>query len=124
MDANAKSMSVTKRWSSHVKRISESLGAEIHPDISWTSSLNTPPPSTLILPKPDESPCPVSLSEERNVVVITMEVMIIQKVLITLRAPVIGNKSYRMLLRTKNFAALWQVFWKEQKMSSQTLVQH
>uniref|UniRef100_A0A3B5K0Y2 BRCA2 DNA repair associated n=1 Tax=Takifugu rubripes TaxID=31033 RepID=A0A3B5K0Y2_TAKRU len=33
----------------HVKRISESLGAEIHPDISWTSSLNTPPPSTLIL---------------------------------------------------------------------------
>ncbi|XP_056906119.1 breast cancer type 2 susceptibility protein [Takifugu flavidus] len=56
--------------SSHVKRISESLGAEIHPDISWTSSLNTPPPSTLILPKPDESPCPVSLSEERNVVLV------------------------------------------------------
>uniref|UniRef100_A0A671W034 BRCA2 DNA repair associated n=1 Tax=Sparus aurata TaxID=8175 RepID=A0A671W034_SPAAU len=35
----------------HAKHISESLGAQIHPDISWTSSLNTPPaiPSTLIL---------------------------------------------------------------------------
>uniref|UniRef100_A0A667XXS1 BRCA2 DNA repair associated n=1 Tax=Myripristis murdjan TaxID=586833 RepID=A0A667XXS1_9TELE len=33
------------------QHISESLGAQIHPDISWTSSLNTPPavPSTLIL---------------------------------------------------------------------------
>lgn len=38
---------------SYAKQISESLGAQIHPDISWTSSLNTPPavPSTLILCK-------------------------------------------------------------------------
>ncbi|KAF3693199.1 Breast cancer type 2 susceptibility protein Fanconi anemia group D1 protein [Channa argus] len=45
---------------SYAKHISESLGAQIHPDISWTSSLNTPPavPSTLILSKTDESPCP------------------------------------------------------------------
>uniref|UniRef100_A0A8D3EDB8 Uncharacterized protein n=1 Tax=Scophthalmus maximus TaxID=52904 RepID=A0A8D3EDB8_SCOMX len=28
---------------SYAKQISESLGAQIHPDISWTSSLNTPP---------------------------------------------------------------------------------
>uniref|UniRef100_A0A665VJ43 BRCA2 DNA repair associated n=1 Tax=Echeneis naucrates TaxID=173247 RepID=A0A665VJ43_ECHNA len=37
----------------HAKQIPESLGAQIHPDISWTSSLNTPPavPSTLILCK-------------------------------------------------------------------------
>ncbi|XP_026175435.1 breast cancer type 2 susceptibility protein isoform X3 [Mastacembelus armatus] len=55
---------------SYTKHISESLGAQIHPDISWTSSLNTPPavPSTLILSKPDESPCPVSVSEDKNVV--------------------------------------------------------
>uniref|UniRef100_A0A668TLR3 Tower domain-containing protein n=1 Tax=Oreochromis aureus TaxID=47969 RepID=A0A668TLR3_OREAU len=35
----------------YAKHISESLGAQINPDISWTSSLNTPPPvpSTLIL---------------------------------------------------------------------------
>uniref|UniRef100_A0A3Q2FTM6 BRCA2 DNA repair associated n=1 Tax=Cyprinodon variegatus TaxID=28743 RepID=A0A3Q2FTM6_CYPVA len=35
----------------YVKHISESLGAQINPDISWTSSFNTPPamPSTLIL---------------------------------------------------------------------------
>lgn len=39
---------------SYAKHISESLGAQINPDISWTSSLNTPPPvpSTLILCKP------------------------------------------------------------------------
>ncbi|KAM4627618.1 breast cancer type 2 susceptibility protein [Polymixia lowei] len=46
--------------------ISESLGAQINPDLTWTSSLNTPPavPSTLILfaelipEKSDESPLP------------------------------------------------------------------
>nr|XP_046245556.1 breast cancer type 2 susceptibility protein isoform X2 [Scatophagus argus] len=55
---------------SYAKHISESLGAQIHPDISWTSSLNTPPaiPSTLILTKPDESPCPASLPADKNVV--------------------------------------------------------
>ncbi|XP_042342387.1 breast cancer type 2 susceptibility protein isoform X2 [Plectropomus leopardus] len=53
----------------HAKHISESLGAQIHPDMSWTSSLNTPPavPSTLILSKTDESPCPVSVSADKNV---------------------------------------------------------
>ncbi|MEQ2282424.1 hypothetical protein AMECASPLE_000570 [Ameca splendens] len=52
------------------KHISESLGAQINPDISWTSSLNTPPalPSTLILSKNDESPCPVSVTGDRNIV--------------------------------------------------------
>ncbi|XP_054456800.1 breast cancer type 2 susceptibility protein isoform X2 [Anoplopoma fimbria] len=52
------------------KHISESLGAQLHPDMSWTSSLNTPPavPSTLILSKTDESPCPVSVSADKNVV--------------------------------------------------------
>uniref|UniRef100_A0A3Q2YVW5 Tower domain-containing protein n=1 Tax=Hippocampus comes TaxID=109280 RepID=A0A3Q2YVW5_HIPCM len=44
---------------SYAQHICESLGADIHPDISWTSSLNTPPalPSTLIIchPKPSES---------------------------------------------------------------------
>ncbi|XP_067451269.1 breast cancer type 2 susceptibility protein isoform X1 [Thunnus thynnus] len=55
---------------SYAKQISESLGAHIHPDISWTSSLNTPPavPSTLILSKTEESPCPVSFSEDKSVV--------------------------------------------------------
>uniref|UniRef100_A0A672JEJ5 BRCA2 DNA repair associated n=1 Tax=Salarias fasciatus TaxID=181472 RepID=A0A672JEJ5_SALFA len=40
---------------SYAKHISESLGAQINPDFSWTSSLNTPPavPSTLILCKCD-----------------------------------------------------------------------
>ncbi|XP_056297441.1 breast cancer type 2 susceptibility protein isoform X2 [Pseudoliparis swirei] len=55
---------------SYDKQISESLGAQLHPDISWTSSLNTPPavPSTLILSKSDESPCPVSVSADKHVV--------------------------------------------------------
>ncbi|XP_028429066.1 breast cancer type 2 susceptibility protein isoform X2 [Perca flavescens] len=55
---------------SYAKHVSESLGAQIHSDMSWTSSLNTPPPSTLILSKTDESPCPVSLSDEKNVVLV------------------------------------------------------
>ncbi|XP_068571096.1 breast cancer type 2 susceptibility protein [Cebidichthys violaceus] len=55
---------------SYDKQICESLGVQLHPDMSWTSSLNTPPavPSTLILSKGDESPCPVSVSADRNVV--------------------------------------------------------
>ncbi|XP_076591830.1 breast cancer type 2 susceptibility protein [Chaetodon auriga] len=55
---------------SYAQHISESLGAQIHHDMSWTSSLNTPPAiaSTLILTKPDGSPCPVSLSADRNAV--------------------------------------------------------
>ncbi|XP_019943896.2 breast cancer type 2 susceptibility protein [Paralichthys olivaceus] len=56
---------------SYAKQISESLGAQIHPDISWTSSLNTPPavPSTLILSKTDESPCSMSISADNVVFV-------------------------------------------------------
>ncbi|KAG7480213.1 breast cancer type 2 susceptibility protein [Solea senegalensis] len=55
----------------YAKKIAETLGAQVDSDISWTSSLNTPPavPSTLILSKPDESPCPVSVSAaDKNVV--------------------------------------------------------
>ncbi|XP_029026126.1 breast cancer type 2 susceptibility protein isoform X2 [Betta splendens] len=57
---------------SYAKQISESLGAQIHPDISWTSSLNTPTavPPTLILSKTDGSPCPVSVSAEKNIVTV------------------------------------------------------
>ncbi|XP_075956176.1 breast cancer type 2 susceptibility protein isoform X2 [Anarhichas minor] len=55
---------------SYDKQMSECLGAQLHPDMSWTSSLNTPPavPSTLILSKSDDSPFPVSVSADRNVV--------------------------------------------------------
>ncbi|KAK5929612.1 hypothetical protein CgunFtcFv8_010831 [Champsocephalus gunnari] len=55
---------------SYSKHISEGLSVQIHPDILWTSSLNTPPaePSTLILTKADESPCPVGVSAEQDVV--------------------------------------------------------
>ncbi|XP_074535553.1 breast cancer type 2 susceptibility protein isoform X2 [Halichoeres trimaculatus] len=57
---------------SYARQISESLGATLHPDITWTSSLNTPTgaPSTLILTKQDESFCPQSLSAEKNVVLV------------------------------------------------------
>ncbi|PWA28040.1 hypothetical protein CCH79_00012146, partial [Gambusia affinis] len=67
-----------KSSASYANHISESLGAQINPDISWTSSFNTPPalPSTLILcellkqlaTKTDESPCPVSVTADRKVV--------------------------------------------------------
>ncbi|XP_061538720.1 breast cancer type 2 susceptibility protein isoform X2 [Phycodurus eques] len=61
-----------KSPASYAQHISESLGANIHPDISWTSSLNTPPalPSTLILSKADESPCPVTFSVGKSVVLV------------------------------------------------------
>ncbi|XP_054649149.1 breast cancer type 2 susceptibility protein [Dunckerocampus dactyliophorus] len=54
---------------SYAQHISESLGANIHPDISWTSSLNTPPalPSTLILSKTDGSPCSVPFFQDKSV---------------------------------------------------------
>ncbi|XP_061576559.1 breast cancer type 2 susceptibility protein [Cololabis saira] len=57
---------------SYVKHISESLGAQLNPDVSWTSSLNTPPavPSTLILSKTDEEPCPPSATPDRNFVIV------------------------------------------------------
>uniref|UniRef100_UPI0037E89F75 breast cancer type 2 susceptibility protein homolog n=1 Tax=Semicossyphus pulcher TaxID=241346 RepID=UPI0037E89F75 len=55
---------------SYAKQISESLGVQIHPDMSWTSSLNTPPgaPSTLILTKTDESVCLEAVPADKNVV--------------------------------------------------------
>ncbi|XP_054884160.1 breast cancer type 2 susceptibility protein [Poeciliopsis prolifica] len=55
---------------SYANHISESLGAQINPNISWTSSFNTPPalPSTLILSKTEESPCPVSVTADRKVI--------------------------------------------------------
>ncbi|KAJ3590252.1 hypothetical protein NHX12_008206 [Muraenolepis orangiensis] len=48
----------------------ESLRAVVNPDLSWTSSLNTPPavPSTLILTKPEEMTAPVSPSEDKNII--------------------------------------------------------
>ncbi|XP_028321450.1 breast cancer type 2 susceptibility protein isoform X2 [Gouania willdenowi] len=57
---------------SHAKCISESLGAQINPDISWTSSLNTPPavPSTLILTKNNESLTPGGITAGENVVIV------------------------------------------------------
>ncbi|XP_027901225.1 breast cancer type 2 susceptibility protein isoform X1 [Xiphophorus couchianus] len=59
-----------KSPASYANHISESLGAQINPDISWTSSFNTPRalPSTLILSKTDESPCPESVTADRKVV--------------------------------------------------------
>ncbi|XP_061916438.1 breast cancer type 2 susceptibility protein [Entelurus aequoreus] len=55
---------------SYAQHISESLGANLHPDISWTSSLNTPPAlaSTLILSKTDESPCSMTFFDDKSVV--------------------------------------------------------
>ncbi|XP_061682566.1 breast cancer type 2 susceptibility protein [Syngnathoides biaculeatus] len=56
---------------SYAQRISESLGADINPDISWTSSLNTPPlPSTFIFSKTEESPRSVTFSMDKSVVVV------------------------------------------------------
>ncbi|XP_030007764.1 breast cancer type 2 susceptibility protein [Sphaeramia orbicularis] len=54
------------------KRITESLGAQMNHDISWTSSLNTPPalPSTLILTRKEEDSSPLSLSSDKNVVIV------------------------------------------------------
>ncbi|XP_066555834.1 breast cancer type 2 susceptibility protein isoform X2 [Amia ocellicauda] len=50
------------------KRISESLGAEMDADLSWSSSLNTPPilTPTLILSKAEDASRPKRHSEERS----------------------------------------------------------
>ncbi|KAM8902703.1 breast cancer type 2 susceptibility protein isoform 2-T3 [Spinachia spinachia] len=52
------------------KQISESLGLQLHPDISWTSSLNTPSaiPSTLILSENNDSPSQVRSPEDKHVI--------------------------------------------------------
>ncbi|XP_018620247.2 breast cancer type 2 susceptibility protein isoform X1 [Scleropages formosus] len=56
--------------SQSVKRISESLGAQIDPDESWTSSLNTPPvlSPTVILTKTSDSSCLVSCSGDKQAI--------------------------------------------------------
>ncbi|XP_053728706.1 breast cancer type 2 susceptibility protein [Synchiropus splendidus] len=61
-----------KLETSYTKAISESLGVNVQADISWSSSFNTPPavPSTLILSHPEESPRPMSLSDEKGVVIV------------------------------------------------------
>ncbi|XP_049581198.1 breast cancer type 2 susceptibility protein isoform X2 [Syngnathus scovelli] len=57
---------------SYTRQIAESLGADLHPDISWTSSLNTPPPlpSTLILSKTDESPSTMTICMDKSAVLV------------------------------------------------------
>ncbi|XP_077422873.1 breast cancer type 2 susceptibility protein isoform X2 [Vanacampus margaritifer] len=57
---------------SYAEHIAESLGANMNPDISWTSSLNTPPalPSTLILSETEESTSPVTFSMDRTAVLV------------------------------------------------------
>ncbi|XP_036393591.1 breast cancer type 2 susceptibility protein [Megalops cyprinoides] len=52
------------------KRISESLGAQIDPDVSWTSSLNTPEvmSPTIILTKKEDSICSVTPSGDKRVI--------------------------------------------------------
>ncbi|XP_019713092.1 LOW QUALITY PROTEIN: breast cancer type 2 susceptibility protein [Hippocampus comes] len=57
---------------SYAQHICESLGADIHPDISWTSSLNTPPalPSTLIISKTIESPSPKTFCMGKSAVLV------------------------------------------------------
>ncbi|XP_037123872.1 breast cancer type 2 susceptibility protein isoform X2 [Syngnathus acus] len=59
---------------SYARHISESLGADLHPDISWTSSLNTPSPlplpSTLILSNTDESPSTMAICMDKSAVLV------------------------------------------------------
>ncbi|XP_028818808.1 breast cancer type 2 susceptibility protein isoform X2 [Denticeps clupeoides] len=52
------------------KRISESLGADMNPDISWTSSLNTPSllSPTVLLCKKVEQTHPASITSEKHVI--------------------------------------------------------
>ncbi|XP_069046248.1 breast cancer type 2 susceptibility protein isoform X2 [Lepisosteus oculatus] len=54
------------------KRISESLGAQVDPDMSWSSSLNTPPAitPTLILSKTEEKSCPKGLSAQKSGIIV------------------------------------------------------
>ncbi|XP_035240203.1 breast cancer type 2 susceptibility protein [Anguilla anguilla] len=54
------------------KSISESLGAQLDPDVSWTSSLNTPPviSPTIILAKEEDKAGPVSPSGDKRVILV------------------------------------------------------
>ncbi|CAJ1065080.1 breast cancer type 2 susceptibility protein [Xyrichtys novacula] len=79
---------------SYSRQITESLGAQVHPDMTWTSSLNTPPgvPSTLILTKPDESPCAESLSPEKSVVLVRELFPSVSSARVEVRSPVNADK--------------------------------
>ncbi|KAL7832112.1 hypothetical protein AOLI_G00296600 [Acnodon oligacanthus] len=54
------------------KRISESLGAQLNPDLSWSSSFNTPTAMspTVILTKKEAQPSPVSLLRDKEVIIV------------------------------------------------------
>ncbi|XP_072547596.1 breast cancer type 2 susceptibility protein isoform X2 [Salminus brasiliensis] len=54
------------------KRISESLGAQLNPDLSWSSSFNTPSAMspTVLLTKKEAQPSPVSLLRDKDVVIV------------------------------------------------------
>ncbi|XP_062329445.1 breast cancer type 2 susceptibility protein [Osmerus eperlanus] len=54
----------------YVRHITESLGAQMDSNVSWTSSLNTPPTlsPTIILSKNKDSAVPVSLSADREII--------------------------------------------------------
>ncbi|XP_022524494.2 breast cancer type 2 susceptibility protein isoform X1 [Astyanax mexicanus] len=57
---------------SSAKRISESLGAQLHPDLSWSSNFNTPGAMspTVILTKKDAQPSPVSFLKDKEVIIV------------------------------------------------------
>ncbi|KAJ8280139.1 hypothetical protein GJAV_G00050970 [Gymnothorax javanicus] len=58
--------------STSTKRISESLGAQLDPDVSWTSSLNTPPvmSPTVILTKEEDRAFVMSPSGDKRVILV------------------------------------------------------
>ncbi|XP_065136922.1 breast cancer type 2 susceptibility protein [Paramisgurnus dabryanus] len=64
-------MDTPKRYLAHSsKQISESLGAQINPDLSWTSSFNTPSTltPTVILPKAEDRPSTASCFKDKEAV--------------------------------------------------------
>ncbi|XP_066517133.1 breast cancer type 2 susceptibility protein isoform X2 [Hoplias malabaricus] len=58
--------------STSAKRISESLGAQLNPDLSWSSSFNTPSAMspTVILTKKETQTSPESLLKEKEVIIV------------------------------------------------------
>ncbi|XP_017564077.1 breast cancer type 2 susceptibility protein isoform X3 [Pygocentrus nattereri] len=54
------------------KRISESLGAQLNPDLSWSSSFNTPSAMspTVILTRKEAQPSPVSFLKDKEVIIV------------------------------------------------------
>ncbi|XP_035390285.1 breast cancer type 2 susceptibility protein isoform X3 [Electrophorus electricus] len=57
---------------SEAKRISESLGAQMNPDISWSSSFNTPSTltPTVILSRQETQSSPVSFLRDKEVIIV------------------------------------------------------